>query len=438
MMVRTSLYFFDLFLCCLNANNSFFLKASLAGLSYDVKVLPRGVRLTFGGYNEKLVQFASYVSRKLSKNVKDFLPKNDQEFERYKDQIMRILVSFDVKQPYAHAAYYSTLALQPLRYQYDNHELREATRRLTLPDLIEYTSLLWKSGKGEALIQGNFIEAEALKIVDQITSVLPFQPISESEVPPRIRSLPLPPSKAGSLPPILYVAEPNPSDENSCCNVMIQNMDPSEKDHVLIEILGSIVREPFYNELRTKKQLGYIVSSGVRGIGDARSLAFIVQSSVATADSLTAEILSFLDTVEENILQKTSNGDVAVYAKSLIDRKTERDKDLAVEVTRNWGEIASGRLEFDRLQREAVALLNIEKQDLIDFWRKVYTSDNRRMLVTQVVPKAGPASSQAPPRSTGYGTPSFSSDSLILGIDDIEQFRRKQEQAVVSSELAFS
>lgn len=344
---------------------------------------------------------------------------------------MRLLVSFDVKQPYAHAAYYSTLAVQPLHYQYDNNELREATRRLTLPDLVEYTGQLWKSGKGEALIQGNFIESEALTIVDQITSVLPFQPIPESDVPPRIRSLPLPISKASSLPPILYIAEPNPSDANSCCNIMIQNMDPSEKDHVLIEILGSIVREPFYNELRTKKQLGYIVSSGVRGLGDARSLTFIVQSSVATADSLTVEILNFLDSIEENILRKVSNGDVAVYAKSLIDRKTERDKDLTVEVTRNWSEIASGRLQFDRLQREAIALLNIEKKDVIDFWRKIYVSDSRRVLVTQIVPKNGAASSKAPPRSTGLGTPSFSGDSLIMGIDDIEQFRRNQEQAII-------
>jgi insulysin len=74
--------------------------AGLAGLIYDVKILPRGVRLTFGGYNEKLSRFAKYIAKKLSANVRDLLPRNDKEFEKYKDQVMRSLSSFDVKQPY--------------------------------------------------------------------------------------------------------------------------------------------------------------------------------------------------------------------------------------------------------------------------------------------------------------------------------------------------
>ena len=44
--------------------------------------------------------------------------------------------------------------------------------------------------------------------------------------------------------------------------VTLQNLSPTDQDHVLIELLSSIVKEPFYNDLRTKKQLGYIVSSG--------------------------------------------------------------------------------------------------------------------------------------------------------------------------------
>ena len=51
---------------------------------------------------------------------------------------------------------------------------------------------------------------------------------------------------------------------------------------------------------------------------------------------LSVEIINFLDSVEEKLLQKLSKANLAVYVKSLIDQKTEPDKDLAVEVTRNW------------------------------------------------------------------------------------------------------
>ena len=174
-------------------------------------MLARGVRLSFGGYNDKLKKFASYVSRKLSSDVNVLLPKSDSEFETYKDQILRLLSSFDVKQPYSHASYYSNLAIQPPRFQYDNSELREATRKVMLPDLIAYSKSLWSSGKGEALIQGNFVESEALDMVDSITGVLAFRPIPLSECPPRMQALPLPVSSKDEIPTVLLVAEPNVS-----------------------------------------------------------------------------------------------------------------------------------------------------------------------------------------------------------------------------------
>lgn len=393
-------------------------------------MLPRGVRLTFGGYNDKLKKFASFISRKLSVDVKDLLPVDDKDFDRYKDQIMRALSAFDVSQPYSHASYYAQLTLVPRRFQYTNKELRDATRKTTLPDLVTYVNSLWTSGKGECLIQGNYDEADALDLVRSIGDVLPFKPISEIDYPPRLEALPLPPSDAKIVPPRLLVAEPNPSNENSVSYVMLQSLGTSEKDHVLMEIVNAVVREPFYNELRTKRQLGYIVASGVKGIANTRTLSFIVQSSVAPSDALTIEILTFLDTIESNLLLKLSKADLAVYVKSLIDGKTEPDKDLAVEVTRNWSEISSGHLQFDRLQREAAALLDIEKDDLLDFWRNIYASGGRRMLVAEIIPRQGAASSQAPPTTTGYGRKDFPDESFVLGIDDIEQFRRVRERLV--------
>jgi insulysin len=287
---------------------------------------------------------------------------------------------------------------------------------------------MWSSGHGEALIQGNFDEATALSIIDSIDEVLPFSPISSDDMPPQLEALPLPQSEAGELPPRLLIAEPNPSNGNSVAYVMIQSLGTSEKDHVVLELVGAIVTEPFYNELRTKQQLGYIVSSGVRAIGTTRTLGFIVQSSIVTADRLTVEILSFLDTVEKDLLQPLSNGDIAVYAKSGIDRKTEPDKDLSVEVMRNWGEIASGRIQFNRLQAEARALLDVTKDDILQLWNKVYSGTGRRALVTEIVPQVGVAASELPATSARYSSSRLEQENLILGIDDIEQFRRDREK----------
>ena len=63
--------------------------AGLAGLTYDVRIIPRGVRLTFGGYNDKLEDFAKYVSKQISTDLKNILPTDEAEFERYKDLLIR-------------------------------------------------------------------------------------------------------------------------------------------------------------------------------------------------------------------------------------------------------------------------------------------------------------------------------------------------------------
>lgn len=99
--------------------------------------------------------------------------------------------------------------------------------------------------------------------------------------------------------------------------------------------------------------------------------------------------------------------------------------------TRNWYEITSGRLEFDRVQQEARALLDVEKDDLIDLWREIYANSGRRVLITQVIPASGPASSSKPPKSTGYGSSKLSDlETTVLGVEDIEQFRRDRSRFI--------
>jgi secreted Zn-dependent insulinase-like peptidase len=135
-------------------------------------------------------------------------------------------------------------------------------------------------------------------------------------------------------------------------------------------------------------------------------------------------MLKYLDKVRPNLLEKLPEADFAVYVKSLIDRKTEPDKQLASEVTRNWAEIGSGRLQFDRVQQEVVALLDLTKEDLLDFWDRLYVNDGRRLLITEMVPRVGVASTSAPPTTTGYKAGTKNGDKeLILGIEDIDQFR---------------
>jgi len=394
--------------------------ANLAGLSFSVEVLPRGIRLLFSGYNDKLLDFATYVSAKLSQDFTSVLPDNQDEFERYKDELVRAFAAFDVQQVYSHAVYYSNLAFNPKNFQYTNSELRDAIQKVTLDDLTNYVKDLWKSGKAEGLLQGNIEKSEALQFVDVIDRTIAFKPISSSDLPARYEALSLP---QNSNPTKIIVAEPNPDNKNAATQVSYQCLDTTEKAHVIAEIVGTILSERFYEDLRTRQQLGYIVSSGIKAVAETRILSFIVQSSVKPADQLTAATLKFVENARKNYFEPLTDDDIDVYAKGSLLRRTEPDKKLATEVTRNWNEIATGRLQFDRRQAESKALLEVTKEDVIKFWDDVVigVSGEKRMLVTEVVPKNGAASSKTPSRS--------SAKPLQLGIDDINQFRIDRELA---------
>ena len=143
----------------------------------------------------------------------------------------------------------------------------------------------------------------------------------------------------------------------------------------------------------------------------------MVQSSVKPADQLTAATLKFLNGARVTYLEPLTNEDIDRYAKGLLLRRTEPDKALATEVTRNWNEIATARFQFDRRQAESKVLLDITKDDIINYWYDIIigASNGRRMLITEMIPKTGAASSKDPPKSY--------TNTNALGIDDIETFR---------------
>lgn len=77
------------------------------------------------------------------------MPSSEDEFERYRDNLLRALSAFNVKQPYAHSIYYAGLMQQPLNFQYSNDQLVSAMKTTTLSQLKDYVKNLWARGKGE-------------------------------------------------------------------------------------------------------------------------------------------------------------------------------------------------------------------------------------------------------------------------------------------------
>lgn len=134
------------------------------------------------------------------------------------------------------------------------------------------------------------------------------------------------------------------------------------------EVLASMIEQPFYNSLRTKQQLGYIVGAGIKAAEGARSLTFTVQSSVADASYLTQKTFEFFEEFAPT-MDKMTDAEFKVYVDGIVREKLEQEQKLAIEASRHWGEIQGREYVYDRAQREAAALKTVTKEQVAAIFR---------------------------------------------------------------------
>ncbi|CAM9610072.1 unnamed protein product [Scytosiphon promiscuus] len=77
---------------------------------------------------------------------------------------------------------------------------------------------------------------------------------------------------------------------------------------------------------------------------------------------------------------------ISDYLQGLVSRKLEPDHRLSSETHRNWDEITSGQLDFDRRRLEIEALQKIDDGDLLQFFdRYILEGGNERRVLTSEV-----------------------------------------------------
>jgi insulysin len=79
--------------------------------------------------------------------------------------------------------------------------------------------------------------------------------------------------------------------------IYLQCFQQTLENNALLELFCHFVNEPCFDQLRTKEQLGYIVSSGVRRLRGVQGYKVIVQST-RTLDHVNQRIELFMDSIK--------------------------------------------------------------------------------------------------------------------------------------------
>lgn len=146
---------------------------------------------------------------------------------------------------------------------------------------------------------------------------------------------------------VWQIPVPNKSEVNGSVIYEIYVGDPSDitlRNH--LSLFSQIAAEPCFDILRTKQQLGYIVSGHASQSTGTMGYTVLVQSE---RDPVYVEtrIEAFLDGLKE-IIEEMSEEEFEKHKQSLIAKKEEKPKNLGEETKRFWGRIQDRYFEFSR------------------------------------------------------------------------------------------
>ncbi|KAF4713758.1 hypothetical protein FOZ62_019243, partial [Perkinsus olseni] len=144
-------------------------------------------------------------------------------------------------------------------------------------------------------------------------------------------------------------------------------------------VLSQILSQKFFDSLRTKQQLGYIVQSSLRIVEREVSMLFLVQSEVSVLE-VQKRIEEFVRDIPEMISSLTDE-EYRDYARAVVDNLKETPKKQADEFNRHMVEISSRRFDFDRRPRLITTIeTNPEiqdKQKMVNFARTAFATGSR-------------------------------------------------------------
>ncbi|KAJ3326456.1 Insulinase (Peptidase M16) [Blyttiomyces sp. JEL0837] len=391
-----------------DALNEFSYYAHVAGLSFSIDNTTEGIELGLFGYNDKL----SNLLHRIIMTIKTLQIKPDR-FKAIKEQLTRNYKNWTMEQPYQHATYFVSYITQEKLWS--SEEKLEVLKDITAEEIQNFYPYLISQMHVEALVHGNVEADDALKLADIVDTELKagiLPPQSRDQV---VRTLIIPEGKKITHTRDVY----NPDQPNSAIEYNIQIGDITDDDVRVKSLLFSqVVREPCFNVLRTKEQLGYIVFSSVRKQTGMIGLMIIVQSEKPPV-YLEERIVAFLSSMRTTLSEMT-DAEFEKHKAALAFKLLETDKNLYQEASRLWRHIQSRYYDFHQNERDAVMVKSITKDALVEFF-------DRRISPSSSTLRKLSVHMQSRMAKEVDGVAAANSDEISIGKDGVAEFKLASE-----------
>ncbi|GMI10256.1 hypothetical protein TrLO_g6747 [Triparma laevis f. longispina] len=331
--------------------------ASLANVNYEVcNEMDGWVYLKVYGYDDKCLEMVE----ELVKVVVD--GKAGEGYDRQKEELERRYGNKN----FSGSSYATDLRLlNILKHKVQEKDKLEYLKTLNVETYEKNVKEILSSVRIEGLIVGNCVKSDATACGKLLSKLLQNPQPSPLKI---LRVYKLPPSKLITRPKL------NPADLNTTVESYVQFGPDSVHKRVMVDLIVQLAEEAFFDQLRTKEQFGYSVSMDSKWSCGVVGLTFKVTSATKGGEEIRERIKEFQRWFEDEFLEEKGEGEKNFEDNvcSLAKNKLEVYSNLSELAGFLWGEITSGRYEWEAVRKEVTCLREVFRggvKGVREFWR---------------------------------------------------------------------
>jgi len=345
-----------------------------AGSTYGLSLSASGLELSFDGYQEALPNLISKVMQAFNGFNEDLNATKPERFMRIVKAKRKALKTYS-EMPASYASEDRAILLRRGGYsqkeRLDALESQADGKGFIAAEKAAGDLLLSKDLHMTALAMGNLGEAQATEHLQSIGKGVK-RPSWTSHVPSSGSVQRVPQVVNPSRPIELRVANPRPGDPNDVASVTVLYGVSDVRSRVALGIISTILGTAAFDNLRTQRQLGYVVSGGVSMTSNVLMVSTVVQGTKLRADDAEAAIEGLFTSIMPGLLKNMTEDDFLLQVDAFRQNLLQPPLGVSDELDHFWEHIREGGCMY--LLDEALSFLSSSDCSLgllIDTWNRV-------------------------------------------------------------------
>lgn len=355
-----------LYTACVNESlNEISYPAKDAGLNYSVKEGYEGIYIDVSGYTESSMVLLETVFEHLV----DFTISKDQ-FSAIKDEIIRNYKNFPLSDAHQQTRELAPDILNNVKYTWG--ESLDIAEKATIEEVEEYSKSLYDKTFIEAMVYGDFQKTQAEAAITLFENKTKTKGVDRDETFE-----------------LAYLEMEKPEDIQYVNKLLVNNScffrqyvlgEDSPITRAKAMVIDKALQQPFYTEMRTNQQLGYIVWSYTRNIKETYYLNFLIQSGVYPADELDKRADNFISASAEDNIEKMDSSTFNQIVESCIEQLEKNPMSISEKATKYKTAIFEYELNYKRDEETILALKELKKEEVLKELQKVISPKTRKMI----------------------------------------------------------